>query len=278
MLRQARVRAAARRAGLDPRYLRRARWLAKARALRSVGAPLRPHLAFVLLDPEASNFTYELDNSEELAAWVAAAARVSGARAAEAVCDVQRDAELSRRLHEATRGRWLWSKPLPPFGKRAGWYALARLLAPRRIVETGVHDGLGSLLLLRALERNASEGRGGRLVSFDVNPAAGWVVGSHRDWERRIQPSRAGLASVLAAEPVGLFIHDSLHSYENERFELRAAAARMAPGGVLVSDNAHGTTAFADTCAERGLSSAVFCERPRDHPYPGGAMGAAWRK
>ena len=40
----------------------------------------------------------------------------------------------------------------------------------------------------------------------------------------------AGLPAVLdGRRPVGLFIHDSLHTYENERSELRLAAAQLAP-------------------------------------------------
>jgi hypothetical protein len=275
---QATARAAVQRVGVDPRYLRRLRWIAKAGAIRSVGAPLRSNLRFALLDPEPANFTYELANEGELAEWVAAAASCERAHADRLLQEVRSDEVLARRLDRATARRWLWAKRRPPYGKRAGWYAIARITKPRLIVETGVHDGLGSLLLLRALERNSEEGAHGRLTSFDVNPAAGWLVGSHPLWELRIEPAREGLAQALAAgPPVGMFIHDSLHTYENERFELRAAAAHLGPGGVLVSDNAHGTTAFAETCAESGLQSAVFYERSRGHFYPGGAVGAGWR-
>ena len=59
---RARARAIAQRAGLDPRYLRRVRWISKARSVRGVGAPIRSHLRFVLADPEPDNFTYELVN------------------------------------------------------------------------------------------------------------------------------------------------------------------------------------------------------------------------
>jgi hypothetical protein len=275
----AKARAVAQRVGLQPRYLRRLRWISKARVVRRCGAPLSRNVAFVLLDPEPDNFTYELTNEEELIAWLA---EVSGHDCAEVACavgELRDDGELAARLREATAGtRWWWSKREPPFGKRVAWYALARLGRPKLIVETGVHDGLGSLALLRALERNAKEGSLGRLVSFDVNPAAGWIVGTHPLWELRIEPSRVGLPGVLAAAPaLGLFIHDSLHTYENERFELRCAASSLDPGGVLVSDNAHGTRALAETCAELGLRYHEFHERPRGHFYPGGAMGAGSR-
>ena len=275
----ARGREAAQRLGLDPRYLRRLRWIAKANAVREVGGRVHRNLGFVLTDPEPDNFTYELANEDELAAWVAAVSGEQLDRAAAALAEPEADQVLRSRLHESAGARWWWSKPEPPLGKRRAWYALARLVRPALIVETGVHDGLGSLLLLRALERNAAEGVEGRLVSFDVNPAAGWLVDADPRWDLRIESGRHGLPVALASDdPVGIFIHDSLHTYDNERWELRTVAPHLAPGGVLVSDNVHVTRALAETCDEFGLEYHEVAERPADHFYPGGAMGAGTRR
>jgi len=268
---QARARERAQSVGLDPRYVRRLRWISKAASVRRVGAPVLPNLRFVLTDPEPANYTYELANEDELASWVADVAGVEQAQAAAALAEPRHDEQLRARLRAATRGHWWWAKPEPPFGRRVAWYALARLIRPALVIETGVHDGLGALLLLRALERNGD----GRLVSFDINPAAGWLVGPHPLWELRIERAVDGLPEVLAAAPpVGVFIHDSLHSYVNERAELELGAARLAPRGVLITDNAHGTRALADVCAGHGLRYAEFFERPSGHFYPGGGMGA----
>lgn len=271
----------AQRRGLDPRHLRRARWLRKLGAVRRARASLRQHLAYVLLDPEPDNFTYELANEDELADWVSAVASIDRDRAEVLLAEPRRDPELEGRLRAATAAHPLWSKRRPPFGKRLGWYALARELAPTLIVETGVHDGLGTLLLLRALERNAAEGgpTEGRLISFDVNPAAGWLVGAgHPRWELRVEPALGALPALLAhSPPLGLFIHDSLHTYANEHGELTAAAAHLNPAGVLLSDNAHATSALRDVCAEHGLTYHEFRERPAGHFYPGGALGAGRR-
>jgi predicted O-methyltransferase YrrM len=264
--------------GLDPRYARRARWISKAKAVRSVGASVRANLPYVLLDPEPHNYTYDIANTDELVAWAAAAASEEPPAVRDHFAELQADPELRNRLHAVTRRHRLWSKPQPPFGRRAGWYLLARALNPQLIIETGVHDGLGSLLLLRALERNQAEGHPGRLVSFDINPAAGWLVGEHPAWTLRLESTRDGLAGVLDQNPgVGLFIHDSLHTYEHEYFELSTAAPRLASGGVLVSDNVHVTTALRDVCAEHGMPYREFREVPAGHFYPGSAMGAGSR-
>jgi Methyltransferase domain len=269
---QVRAREAGQRLGLDSRYARRLRWIHKARVLRRDQAALRHNLRYVLLDPEPDNFTYELANEHELIEWTAGVARCPRELASGYFAEPRADRELAARLRRGTAGRWLWSKLEPPYGKRLAWYALARALQPRLVIETGVHDGLGSLLLLRALERNESPGR---LVSFDINPVAGWLVGAHPRWELRLEPSSGGLPTVLAdGSQVGLFIHDSAHTYENERRELALAADHLAPDGVLLSDDAQVTRALAELCEQRGLAYFEVRERPLDHFYPGGSLGA----
>ncbi len=275
---QATARRSAQRLGLDPRYLRRLRWIHKARTVRSVGAPVHANLGFVLSDPEPDNFTYELSNEPDLAAWIASVSDNDRGEVERLLLEAHADTELADRLHNATAGRWWWTKRSPPFGKRLAWYALARLKRPELIIETGVHDGLGSLVLLRALERNLAEGSPGRLMSFDINPTAGWLVGEHPLWELRVESSRTGLPAVLADSPqVGLFIHDSLHTYENERFEFETVASHLAPTGLLVTDNGHGTKALADVCASFGLRYSEFTNTPRGHFYPGEITGAGLR-
>src|SRR5437588_402500 len=196
----ARARAIAQKVGLDPRYLRRLRWMLKAQSVRRNGASLARHWRFVISSPEPHNFTFEIANLDELAQWAGAVAGCDPELAAALIAEPTDDQLLAQRLRSATEGRWWWSKPEPQFGKRLGWYALTRILRPRLTIEVGVHDGLGSLLLLRALERNQEGGHGGELVSLDVNPAAGWLVGSHPLWELRIQSSEAGLPAVLRGE------------------------------------------------------------------------------
>lgn len=275
---QTRVRAVANRVGLDLRPARRLRWLHKAMAVRRSQASIRRNLGFVLWAPEPDNFTYDIVNHGELAEWVATVASCDAEQAQRYLVEPEVDQLVARRLQDATSGRWLWTKSRPPFGKRLGWYALARALRPKLIIEVGAHDGLGAFLLLRSLERNAEEGYPGRLVSFDVNPKAGWLVGHHPLWDLRIESSQSGLPALIGeGATIDMFIYDGWHSYEAERADLELAAEHVTGDGILLSDDAQVTHALADVCRDRTLAYFEFHEVPREHFYPGGFLAAGRR-
>lgn len=275
---QARARRFAQRIGVDPRYLRRLRWIHKAAIARRNGQSVRSELGFVLWDPEPNNFTFEIANDDDLAFWVSTVAGCPLPAAEEYLAEPSADGELQQTLRKATSRHRLWSKAAPPFGKRAGWYALVRVLRPQVIIETGVHDGLGSLLLLRALERNERDGHPGRLISFDVNPTAGWLVQAHPLWELRIESSRDGLPRVLDREStIDMFIYDGWHHATAERHDHELVAAQLSPEGVLISDDAQTTHVLAGVCREIGFDYFEFCEAPRHHFHPGSTLGAGRR-
>src|SRR5207253_173124 len=128
---------------------------------------------------------------------------------------------------------------------------------------TGIHDGLGSVLLLQALERNASEGHDGRLISFDINSQAGWLVNErlHGRWQPVYEATSEALQGAVEGLELGMIIHDSEHTYECEQFEFTTAVSHAASTIALVSDNAHATTALHDIAANLGIDYHFFRER-----------------
>jgi hypothetical protein len=260
------------------RAFNRFRWISKRRLLKQYAgegsASYAQRLLYVLKDPELDNFTYELENHDELAAYVADACGSTVDQARAYIEEAAADEELRRRLVARLRTRWD-RKGTPLYGRRLGWYALVRLRRPELIVETGIHDGLGSALLLRALERNEAEGAPGRLLSVDVDAAAGWLVDDalRARWEPVYESTFTALPRVLEGREVGMLLHDSDHTYDCERFEFTQAVEHRAPQLTLVSDNAHATSALRDICAEAGVAYHFFRERPRAHFYPGGGIG-----
>jgi predicted O-methyltransferase YrrM len=137
-------------------------------------------------------------------------------------------------------------------------YALVRLLRPEKVVETGVADGATSAYILQALEDN---GRG-HLYSIDLPspqlPQAqmpGWIVDGalRRRWTLRIGASSELLGPLLnELGPIDVFLHDSLHTYDNMLFEYRTAWPFLRTGGLLLSHDVGRNSAFFDFASEVG--------------------------
>jgi hypothetical protein len=148
---------------------------------------------------------------------------------------------------------------------RAIW-CLTRHLQPENVVETGVAHGVTSRFILEALERN---GRG-HLSSIDLPPIERvWrehvglaVTDRYRGrWTYIKGPSRLRLPRLLAQlGKIDLFIHDSLHSERNVRFELDRAWASLRPGGAIVVDDVDANWGFRSFTETFSGHQSVICE------------------
>ncbi len=132
-------------------------------------------------------------------------------------------------------------------------YAAVRALAPECIVETGIANGVSSSYLLLALQKN---GRG-RLHSVGLPDPAflppgkdpGWLVPQWlRDpWQVHLGDAREILPRLLAEiGNIGIFIHDSLHTYDHMTWEFETAYPHLLSGGLLFSDDALWNDSFND--------------------------------
>jgi hypothetical protein len=133
-------------------------------------------------------------------------------------------------------------------------YAIARVLKPDVVVETGVARGITSAFVLAALEDNGH----GRLESIDLPPprmvedelVSTAIPHSLRArWKYHWGSSRRLLPKVFrgtARAQRRMFIHDSDHSYAHMRWELETAYAALSPGDVILCDDANFNNAFAD--------------------------------
>jgi hypothetical protein len=164
----------------------------------------------------------------------------------------------------------------PSFGRRMGWYAIARTLRPRVIVETGVDRGLGSVLLCAALKRNAAEGFAGRYYGTDNNPYAGVLL--DEPWSRYGKvlygDSIASLSKL--SETIDLFINDSDHSADYEYREYQMVKPLLSERAVILSHNAHANDMLLRFSEENGRRFLFFKEEPRGHWYPGAGIGISF--
>lgn len=148
---------------------------------------------------------------------------------------------------------------------RAVW-CLVRHLRPTKVVETGVAHGMTSRFILEALERNGT----GHLWSIDLptlnltlQPQIGIAVGDRFPdrWTYIRGSSRRQLPPLLAElGQIELFIHDSLHSERNVRFELDRAWKALTPGGALVVDDVDANWGFRSFTRSFSGHSALICE------------------
>jgi len=148
---------------------------------------------------------------------------------------------------------------------RAIWF-LVRWLKPDKVVETGVAHGVTSRFILEAFERNGS----GHLWSIDRPPMeAAWrrqigiaVQGRLKArWTYILGSSRRRLPGLLAGlGPIDLFVHDSLHSERNVRFELDRAWLALRPGGAIVVDDIDVNRGFQSFGRAHPGRPALVCE------------------
>ncbi len=253
--------------------LNRLRWVTKYRLARDLEADIgiRRRLAYILLDPELESYSFELEDEREVIAGLAIALGRSEAELAAYAEETHSDPELNERLTRHVRWRFA-SKRRQPLGTRLAWYILARAMKPELIIETGIYKGLGSLALLRALERNRGDGHPGKLMSFDVSSHAGVLVRAEirEGWQRVIGLTSETLLAALAGRRVGILFQDTLHSEENQRLEFEAALEHSADELALVDCSGGHLKTLENLCDERGGSYHRVPIRPRAHVHPGG--------
>ena len=149
-------------------------------------------------------------------------------------------------------------------------YLACRLATPETVVETGVAYGVSSAYILRALERN---GRG-TLHSVDLPPLRReyerfWGVAVPEDLRQRWRLHRGASRRVLPGllretGPVGLFVHDSLHTRRNMRREFDAVWPNLRLGGFVLADDVERNRAFADLRLKNPALWRVVRDRERN--------------
>jgi Methyltransferase domain len=145
-------------------------------------------------------------------------------------------------------------------------WVLVRHRRPAVVVETGVARGVSSAFILDALERNGH----GRLWSVDLPPVTpdwgdqtGMAVAPEvrERWTYVRGAARRKLPKVLSqCGPVGIFVHDGLHTAENMLFEMRQVWPHLEPDGLVVSDDADDNHAVLTFAGETGVEPILLRE------------------
>jgi hypothetical protein len=148
---------------------------------------------------------------------------------------------------------------------RATWCTLLHR-RPSVVVETGVARGVTSRIVLEALKRNGH----GHLWSIDLphlfeknlHAQTGVAVPDSLKprWSYIEGSSRRRLPSLLrSVVQVDLFIHDSLHTERNTRFEMEQILSSLSPGGVMIIDDISTHQAFAMFAQDFPSLETIVC-------------------
>lgn len=134
-------------------------------------------------------------------------------------------------------------------------YTMVRLIKPSIVVETGVGRGMTSLFILSALEKNDK----GRLYSIELPKARSYkewskdvgilVTDSLKDrWTLIFGPGAHEMKKLRnEISGIDLFVHDSNHSYLNQKMELRSAFSMLNKGGVILFDDVGNSAAVEES-------------------------------
>lgn len=252
------------------RRFSRLRWLRKRSVVaeRTGNAGFWAGVRYTVWDPELDTFSYDLANEAELACGLAAALSVTSGDVEKAFAELRNDTALRAQIRAASR----WDPGLkwsPGLGRHAVPYAIARVRKPRVAAEVGIRHGLGSLVLLSAMRRNAAEGAPGMLVGVDIDPAAGVLVRRARahdattggPWQFVHGPS----PDVLDALPgdVGFVILDSVPQPEVTRAEVRWALSDAAPPAVILQSGWN--TVLPEACHAASVACTRLVDKPVEH-------------
>jgi hypothetical protein len=144
---------------------------------------------------------------------------------------------------------------------RAVWCTV-RHLQPEVVVETGVARGVVSRFVLEALEANGL----GHLWSVDLphpferelHSQTGAAVRDRSRWTYVEGSSRRRLPGLLRQlGRVDMFIHDSLHTARNTRFEMDRVGRALTPHGVMLVDDISTHQGFAPWIRDAGRTAAA---------------------
>ena len=226
---------------------------------------------------ESGNFYYDLtpDNLRELGSLIAAISGASPALIDEYLEEIHTDPHLREHLARTWVDNPKMRDAQLAYGRRVGWYALVRILKPKMIIETGVHQGVGACVLTSALIRNRVDGSPGRYLGTDIDPGAGVLLtGRYAQVGEIIYGDSITTLSKIST-PIDFFINDSDHSAEYESREYDTILPLLAKSSIILGDNSHTNSRLNDFSRQHGRSYLFFGEVPANHWYPGAGIGVS---
>ena len=133
-------------------------------ALRYIYPQFKLVIKWGFKQTEMHNYYYPLNslNRDYLVNFISKIANVDSLVIENYFFELENDLALQSEILEVWKTDEKMVDSIPAYGRRVAWYALVRVLKPARVLETGVHQGIGSKVICKALRLNSVEGFDGR--------------------------------------------------------------------------------------------------------------------
>ena len=232
-----------------------------------------------LKDTEDSNFYYHLTdhNFDVLAHIISIVTKKKYEDIKKYFVELESDNDLREFIKRETLLKNYGKDINIQYGRRFGWYAIARATYPKIIVETGVSHGIGALVLTKALILNKKEGHAGRYYGTEIDTSMGKLLsGKYKD-EGEILYGDSTTTLKKFKNQIDLFINDSDHSAEYEYQEYKTVENKLSEYSIILGDNSHSTDKLSTFSKEKKRKFLFFKEQPLNHWYPGAGIGISFR-
>lgn len=251
-------------------------------SFRYFRTPILHLMKWLLTSNETTNFTYDLTplNKRYLASLLADILHKPFEEIEGYITELDHDVELKKHINACIMNskEKYFTDSDARYGRRIGWYAIARAIKPKIIIETGVDKGLGSCVLTSALMKNSQEGFPGYYYGTDINPKAGYLLaGKYSQFGRILYGDSITSLKDLDAK-VDLFINDSEHSKEYEKSEFEIINPKLNTKGIILCDDSHVFDTLLNFALSTNRQYVFFREDPENHWYPGAGIGIAFKR
>lgn len=245
--------------------------------------PLSYLIKWLFKSKETTNYTYHLEemNKHYLASLIADITGTSAAKVSDYFNEIEINSELREHIADATKkSKWSFmADEEVRYGRRIGWYAFARIMKPKIIIETGVDKGLGACVLISALRKNKEEGFEGHYYGIDCNPSAGYLLsGVYKQYGEILYGDSIESLKNFHFGLIDIFINDSDHSANYEDEEYKTITRKLSSNAIILGDNAHCTGKLLEYSLETKRNFIFFQEKPAAHWYPGAGIGISFKR
>jgi predicted O-methyltransferase YrrM len=242
----------------------------------------RPQLKMIkswaFKDTEYSNFYYDLKilNIEHMTHAISVITNLEHKIIARYIEEIRTDDWLKKLILKNLKSSDYPKDTKVEFARRIGWYAIARAIKPKVIVETGVHNGVGACVLTRALMKNSEEGILGEYFGTDIDESAGQLLTSPLSDYGKILYGDSITSLGKLNYTIDLFINDSDHSETYEQQEYEIVNEKLSSNAIILGDNSHVTDKLSKFSLKTNRKFIFIPEKPKDHWYPGAGIGVSY--